>query len=140
MTFKLHCFGQSGNAYKDALFLQLSGADWEPVFVDFMNGAHRQPEFVALNEMAQVPVLEHDGKCISQSAVILEYLVEQTGKFGWANDDERREVMRWLFWDNYSFTSIVAPCASSPPSCRRTSATPTCWASSSPDSRARSRR
>ncbi len=109
MTFKLHCFGQSGNAYKDALFLQLSGADWEPVFVDFMNGAHRTPEFASLNEMAQVPVLEHDGKKISQSAVILEYLVEKTGKFGWANDDERREVMRWLFWDNYSFTSIVAP-------------------------------
>ncbi len=109
MTFKLHCFGQSGNAYKDALFLQLSGADWEPVFVDFMNGAHRTPEFASLNEMAQVPVLEHDGKTITQSAVILEYLVEKTGKFGWANDDERREVMRWLFWDNYSFTSIVAP-------------------------------
>jgi glutathione S-transferase len=109
MTFKLHCFGQSGNAYKDALFLQLSGADWQPVFVDFMNGAHRKPEFGQLNEMAQVPVLEHDGKIITQSAVILEYLVEKTGKFGWANDDERREVMRWLFWDNYSFTSIVAP-------------------------------
>ena len=109
MTYKLHCFGQSGNAYKPALFLQLSGADWEPVFVDFMHGAHREPAFTALNEMAQVPVLEHDGKKLSQSAVILDYLVEQTGKFGWADDDERREVFRWLFWDNYSFTSIVAP-------------------------------
>ena len=39
MTAQLHCFGESGNAYKAALTLELSGYDWEPVFVDFFNGA-----------------------------------------------------------------------------------------------------
>jgi glutathione S-transferase len=42
-AFKLHCFAQSGNAYKVALMLALSGADWEPVCVDFFNGATRSP-------------------------------------------------------------------------------------------------
>ena len=37
--YKLHCFAQSGNSYKPALLLALSDADWEPVFVDFFNGA-----------------------------------------------------------------------------------------------------
>ena len=32
---KLHCFSESGNAYKAALSLQLAGLDWDPVFVDF---------------------------------------------------------------------------------------------------------
>lgn len=38
MTIKLHCFGESGNAYKAALALELSGLDWEPVKVDFFGG------------------------------------------------------------------------------------------------------
>ena len=41
MTYKLHCFAQSGNAYKDALYLALSGADWEPVWVNFFEGEPR---------------------------------------------------------------------------------------------------
>jgi len=55
MTMKLHCFGESGNAYKAALTLELSGADWEPVFVDFFNGAGRTPEFLEMNVMGEVP-------------------------------------------------------------------------------------
>ena len=35
MTVKLHCFGESGNAYKAALTLELAGMNWEPIFVDF---------------------------------------------------------------------------------------------------------
>ena len=35
MTIKLHCFGESGNAYKAALTMTLAGVEWEPVFVDF---------------------------------------------------------------------------------------------------------
>jgi len=37
MTIQLYCFGESGNSYKAALALELSGLDWEPVFVDFFN-------------------------------------------------------------------------------------------------------
>ena len=55
--YKLHCFAQSGNAYKVALALELAGADWEPVWVDFFKGGARSPEFTAKNVMAEVPVL-----------------------------------------------------------------------------------
>ena len=34
--YKLHCFCQSGNSYKAALYLNCAGLDWEPVFVDFL--------------------------------------------------------------------------------------------------------
>ncbi len=44
MTIKLYCFGESGNAYKAALALELSGGlDWEPVYVDFFGGETRSP-------------------------------------------------------------------------------------------------
>ena len=58
--FTLYCFAQSGNAFKVALMLNLCGAKWEPRFVDFFNGETRTPEYRAsINEMGEVPVLEH---------------------------------------------------------------------------------
>ena len=105
--YRLYCFAQSGNAYKAALMLNLCGADWEPRFVDFFNGEQRTPDFRQINEMGEVPVLEHEGGRLSQSGVILDYLAGRSGKFGWADDDERREVLRWLLWDNHKLTSYI---------------------------------
>lgn len=107
--FKLHCFGESGNSYKAALMLQLCELNWEPIKVDFFKGETRQPEYKArVNEMGEAPVLEHLGKSFTQSGVILDYLASLTGKFGWKNDDERREIYRWILFDNHKFTSSIA--------------------------------
>ena len=107
--FKLYCFGESGNSYKAALMLQLCGLDWEPIKIEFFTGGTRRPDFKErLNEMGEAPVLEHNGKLLSQSGVILDYLASLTGKFGWNNDDERREIYRWILFDNHKFTSSIA--------------------------------
>jgi glutathione S-transferase len=105
--YKLYCFAQSGNAYKAALMLNLCGADWEARFVDFFNGETRTPEFRQINEMGEVPVLESQGLRLSQSGVILDYLAGRFQKFGWADEDERREILRWLLWDNHKLTSYT---------------------------------
>jgi glutathione S-transferase len=107
--FRLYCFAQSGNAYKVALTLKLSGADWEPRWVDFFNGETRTPEYRAkINAMGEVPVLEHRGKRLSQSGVILDYLAATLKKFHWQDDEERREILRWILWDNHKLTSYIA--------------------------------
>jgi glutathione S-transferase len=107
--FTLYCFAQSGNAFKVALMLNLCGAQWTPRFVDFFNGETRTPEYRAsINEMGEVPVLEHDGKRLSQTGVILDYLVSIFRKFGWDSEDERREILRWILWDNHKLTSYIA--------------------------------
>ena len=108
MTYRLHCFAESGNAYKAALMLALSGADWEPVLVDFFAGGARTPEYLALNPMGEVPVLEGDGLVLSQSGVILDHLAGATGRFGPRDAAERREILRWLLFDNHKLTSQVA--------------------------------
>src|SRR5688500_2468807 len=100
--YTLYCFRQSGHAYKAALMLNLCGARWTPRWVDFFNGETRTPEYrTNVNEQGEAPVLEFGGKRLSQSGVILDYLSEVFGKFRWNNDDERREVYRWLFWDKH---------------------------------------
>jgi glutathione S-transferase len=105
--YKLYCFAQSGNAYKAALMLSLCDADWDARFVDFFNGETRTPDFRKINEMGEVPVLEHREMRLSQSGVILDYLAARFGKFGWADEDERREILRWLLWDNHKLTSYI---------------------------------
>jgi len=106
--FTLYCFAQSGNAYKAALMLNLCGADWRSRFVDFFHGETRTPEYRAINEMGEVPVLEHNGKWLSQSGVILDYLAQTSRKFGAENEDARREIWRWLLFDNHKLTSYIA--------------------------------
>jgi glutathione S-transferase len=107
--YKLHCFCQSGNSYKAALYLNCAGLDWEPVFVDFMHGATRAPEWrEAVNEMGEAPVLEGDGKRLTQSGVILTYLADKTGKFKPATEDDRLEALRWILFDNHKFTGYFA--------------------------------
>lgn len=106
--YVLHCFAQSGNAYKVALMLQLCGAKWAPRFVDFFKGETRTPEYRAINVMGEVPVLEHKAKVLSQSGVILNYLAEHLAQFGPGNDDERREILRWMLFDNHKLTANIA--------------------------------
>ena len=107
--YKLHCFCQSGNSYKAALYLNCAGLDWEPVFVDFFKGATREPEWrQGVNEMGEAPVLETMGRKLSQSGVILTYLAQKSGKFAPANEDAKLEALRWILFDNHKFTSYLA--------------------------------
>lgn len=106
--YTLHCFAQSGNAYKVALTLQLAAADWEPRFVDFFGGETRTPAYRALNVMGEVPVLLHRGQSLTQSGAILDYLAATFGRFGPRDEAERREILRWLLWDNHKLTSYTA--------------------------------
>ena len=108
-SYKLHSFCQSGNCYKVALYLQCAGLDWEPVFVDYMKGATRDPKWrETVNEMGEAPVLETGGRKLTQSGAILLHLAEMTDRFAPQNDDERHETLRWILFDNHKFTSYFA--------------------------------
>ncbi|NVK34062.1 MAG: glutathione S-transferase family protein [Rhodobacteraceae bacterium] len=107
--FTLHCFAQSGNAYKVALMLELAKADWEPKWVDFFGGVSRDPEFRKNeNVMGELPILEHGDLHLVQSGVILDYLAEVLGLYGGQTAEERREIWRWILFDNHKLTSYTA--------------------------------
>lgn len=103
---KLYCFGESGNAYKCALALALTGTDWQPVFVDFFKGEARSPEFRKINEMGEVPVLVDGDLTLTQSGVILEHIAAKIGQLG-GRPEDRQEILRWLFWDNHKLSTQI---------------------------------
>jgi glutathione S-transferase len=79
------------------------------VFVDFMHGATREASWrEQTNEMGEAPVLDDGPRRLSQSGAILSYLAQKHGAFQGKDDDERFEVLRWLFFDNHKFSSYFA--------------------------------
>jgi glutathione S-transferase len=109
--FQLYCFAQSGNAYRAALMLNLIGAKWEPIWIDFFgSGVQRTPGYrEGVNEMGEVPVLVHGKKKLTQSGVILTYLSDLTGKFKPQGEDEKLEALRWIIFDNQKVNGFLGP-------------------------------
>ena len=106
--YRLHCFKESGNAYKAGLMLELCGADWRADWVDFFNGATRTDAYRAdVNEMGEVPVLVHGDRRMSQTGAILHYLSDRFERFGARDEAERYEILRWMFFDNHKLTSYT---------------------------------
>jgi glutathione S-transferase len=107
VTATLHCFGESGNAYKAALSMTLAGYDWAPRFVDFFNGETRTPAFRALNVMGEVPVLVEGDRVLTQSGVIQFHVAEATGRMLGPGGRARDEVLRWVLWDNHKLSGVA---------------------------------
>ena len=107
---RLHCFGESGNAYKVALMLTLCEEPWEPVHVDFFKGATRGAPFRdTFNAMGEAPVLERNGEQLTQSGVILHRLARETGRFQpGPSTAAADECWRWILFDNHKFTANLA--------------------------------
>ena len=97
---------RSGPSYKVALALSLMDLPFSYRHIDLRAGEQKTPEFLAKNRFGQVPVLEHGDLALCQSAAIMAYLGELTGKFLGKNSIERVRVREWLYW---SFDKLAPP-------------------------------
>jgi glutathione S-transferase len=105
---RLHDYLASGNGYKCRLILHHLRLPFERLEVDIYQGESRTPSFARLNPEQRIPVLElDDGTSLPESNAILWYLAEGTG---WIPEGrrERAEVLRWLFWEQYSHEPNIA--------------------------------
>ncbi|MGA8398745.1 MAG: glutathione S-transferase family protein [Stellaceae bacterium] len=96
--FVLHGSPHSLPTYRVALMLRLCGVGFRFRYVSFQRRMHLTPEFRTLSRWAQVPVLEHAGRVLLQSAAILEYLSESLDRFR-GDAAARQDIREWLFWD-----------------------------------------
>lgn len=98
--YTLHGVWASGPTYKVGLMLALAGAPFDYVHVNLREGEHKKPEYLAKQRFGQVPLLvdNSNGRHLCQSASILEYLADATGRFGGASLDERIAAREWILW------------------------------------------
>ena len=78
--------------------LSLLNLPTELVFVDLAKGAHKQPDFLALNPFGQVPVIDDNGTVIADSNAILVYLAKKYDNGTWLPEAPAAaaRVQRWL--------------------------------------------
>jgi maleylacetoacetate isomerase len=65
---------RSSASYRVRIALNLKRVDYDSVPIDLLHGEQRNPEYCARNPQAFVPMLEVDGRRITQSLAIIDYL------------------------------------------------------------------
>ena len=75
--------------------------------MDFFGGETRTPAYRAINEMGEVPVLVDGDRTLTQSGAIQDYISHLSGKFAGSTPEERREVLRWVLYDNHKLSSMA---------------------------------
>lgn len=98
-AIKLYHFPLSGHSHRAQLMLSLLGLDPQIEFVDLAKGAHKTPEYLAINAFGQVPVIDDNGTIVADSTAILVYLAKKydtSGKWLPADPAGAAEVQRWL--------------------------------------------
>jgi glutathione S-transferase len=70
----LYSFGPAANSLKPLLALYEKGLEFEPRYLDPTRFEQHEDWFKRINPNAQVPALDHDGRIITESTVICEYL------------------------------------------------------------------
>ncbi|WP_027666119.1 maleylacetoacetate isomerase [Rhizobium leguminosarum] len=90
----LYDYWRSSASYRVRIALNLLGIDYKTVPVNLLEGAHRTPEYLALNPQGLVPTLVIDGKTLTQSLAIVEYLAETRPECGLLPSDiaDRQKV------------------------------------------------
>jgi glutathione S-transferase len=107
---KLYMHPLSSNARRARLVAHHLGLGVEEELVDLQNGAHKKPEYIALNPNGKVPTLVDGDLKLWESHAIMVYLCEKSGRRELYPEDlaARTEVMRWLFWSTTEWGPWVA--------------------------------
>ncbi|WP_299841628.1 glutathione S-transferase C-terminal domain-containing protein [uncultured Jannaschia sp.] len=106
-------YAPTPNGWKVAIMLEECGLDYDLKPVRLHEGDQFAPDFLAISPNAKMPaILDHAPAAgygdaplpIFESAAILLYLAEKTGRFAPPEGDRRacKELMEWLFWQTGS--------------------------------------
>jgi len=78
----LHDYWRSSASYRVRIALEHLGIAYRKVRVDLLKGEQRAEDYRAINPQGLVPTLEIDGRVLTQSLAIIEYLAETRPEAG----------------------------------------------------------
>ncbi|ARQ09867.1 maleylacetoacetate isomerase [Rhizobium etli] len=93
----LYDYWRSSASYRVRIALNLLVLDYQTVPINLLDGAHKMPDYLTLNPQGLVPTLVIDGKTLTQSLAIIEYLAELRPECGLLpTDSADRQKVRAL--------------------------------------------
>ena len=107
---ELYHWEPNGSGLKVLVCLHEKGLDFASHYVDLLAFEQYVPEFLALNPLGQVPVLVHDGKILTESQFINEYLDEVFPRAP-LRPESAEELWRMRVWGKFA-GEVLAPAAS----------------------------
>ena len=98
---KVHLDPCTVNSRKVLAGLELMGAPYEHVHVDYFGGAHKQPAFLALNPNGAIPALTDGDFTLWESNAILQYAADVSDGNQYYPTDarQRADINRWMLWE-----------------------------------------
>ncbi|WP_416760305.1 glutathione S-transferase family protein [Roseateles sp. So40a] len=110
---RLHRLAASGHCHRVELLLSMLGLPYEVIDLDLRRGDQHLPDFLTLNPLAQVPVLEDGDEALPESNAILVYLATRYApESGWLPRDASEAAWQER-WFSLS-VSLLGPGAASP--------------------------
>jgi glutathione S-transferase len=100
-------YSPSGNCHKLRVLLTQLKRPFTWIETDSAHGATRTAEYLAKNPNGKVPMIDVDGRIMTESNAILYWLAEGTPYFQ-GDSWERAQTMAWMFFEQYSHEPYVA--------------------------------
>jgi len=102
---QIHADPITVNCRKVLAGLDLIGASFELVHVDYFKGEQKTEPYISLNPNASVPALVDGDFVLWESNAILQYAADKTGNHRvYPNDLRiRSDINRWLLWESSSW-------------------------------------
>ena len=97
----LHLDACTVNSRKVLAGAELLGVPYQAKHVDYFTGAHKAPEYAAINPMMEVPSLTDGNFVLTESNSILQYMADlaKTDIHYPKDLKTRAEVNKWLNWE-----------------------------------------
>ncbi len=89
----------SGHCHRVELMLSLLDIPYETIDLDMVNGAHKEPNYLKISPLGQVPAIDDNGVTLSDSNAIIIYLEKKYNDgYEWLPQEpvQAAEVQRWL--------------------------------------------
>lgn len=90
-----------------AWYLEELAVPYEFVRLDMAAGAHRQPDYLAINPMGKVPALVDGETVVWESGAILLYLADKYGQLP-ADVRQRAPLYQWVLFSNSTLVQALA--------------------------------
>jgi GST-like protein len=106
---KLYHWEPNANSGKPMLALAEKGVEYESHYLDLLQFDQHQPEYLRVNPDGTIPAMVHDGRVLTESTPIIEYIDETfDGPALRPADPVARWRMRWWmrFFDAYFAPSL----------------------------------